>query len=263
MASNTQFKDKVIAVTGAASGIALATAKLLASRGATLSLADVAKEGLEKAKKDIEAEYKTKVLIYTLDVRKYDQVEEWIAETVKQFGRLDGAANLAGVVPKSIAGDNGKIEHQDFAEWEFIMGVNTTGLMHCMKAQLQRMTDHGSVVNASSIAGLMGREKNGAYAASKHAVLGLTRSAAKDVGPRGVRVNAICPGRINTPMLAAAKAAAEKAGNEMEFKGTDTEIALRRQGQPEEVAALIAFLLSDESSYISGNSVSIDGGWHC
>lgn len=192
MASN-QFADKVIVVTGAASGMGLTTAKLLASRGATLSLADIAKEGLEKVKKEIESEYKSQVLIYALDVRKYDQVEGWIAETVKQFGRIDGAANMAGVVPKSIAGDAGMIEKQDFAEWDFIFDVNTKGLMHCMKAQLLQMKSSGSIVNAASIAGLMGRDRNGSYAASKHAVIGLTRSAAKEVGVRGVRVNCICP----------------------------------------------------------------------
>jgi NAD(P)-dependent dehydrogenase (short-subunit alcohol dehydrogenase family) len=191
--SNTQLAGKVIAITGAASGIGLATAKLLASRGAKISIADVSKEGLEKAQKDIEAEYKSEVLAFPLDVRKYDQVEEWINQTVKRFGRLDGAANLAGVVPRSIGGDHGAIENQDFDEWEFVFGVNTTGLMYCMKAQIKKIADHGSIVNASSIAGLIGREKNGAYSASKHAVLGLTRSAARDVGARGVRVNAICP----------------------------------------------------------------------
>ncbi|CAM1505006.1 Fc.00g106430.m01.CDS01 [Cosmosporella sp. VM-42] len=261
---NTLLADKVLALTGAASGIGLATAKLLASRGATLSLADVSKEGLEQAQKDIESEYKTKVVIFVVDVRKYEKVEQWIAETVKTFGRLDGAANLAGVVPRSIAGDSGMIQNQDFGEWDFVMDVNTKGLMHCMKAELQKISDNGSIVNASSIAGLMGREKNGAYAASKHAVLGLTRSAAKEAGRRGVRVNAICPGRIDTPMFRAANAAANAAGNAAEFeRETMNEIALKRNGRPEEVAALIAFLLGDDSSYMTGNAVSVDGGWFC
>ena len=191
--SNNQFADKVIALTGAGSGIGFATAKLLASRGATLSLADVSQEGLEKVQKEINNEYKTEVAIFAIDVRKYDQVEKWISDTISKFGRLTGAANLAGVAPASISGDKGKIENQDFAEWDFIVGVNMTGVMHCMKAQLQKIEDHGSIVNASSIAGLMGRAMNGAYTASKHGVIGLTRSAAKEVGERGVRVNSICP----------------------------------------------------------------------
>ncbi|KAK7408052.1 hypothetical protein QQX98_009767 [Neonectria punicea] len=262
--ANTQLAGKVIAITGAASGIGLATAKLLASRGAKISIADVSQEGLEKARKDIESEYSADVLAFPLDVRKYDQVLEWITQTVKRFGRLDGAANLAGVVPKSIGGDHGAIENQDFAEWEFVFGVNTTGLMHCMKAQIKSISDGGSIVNASSIAGLIGREKNGAYSASKHAVLGLTRSAARDVGARGVRVNAICPGRIDTPMFRSAAKAASAAGAGTQFEDeTNNEIALKRNGKPEEVATLIAFLLSDDASYISGNAVSVDGGWNC
>lgn len=192
--SNTQFANKVIALTGGASGIGLATALLLASRGATLSLADLSQSGLESAKQKIQSQTPSaSVAIFTVDVRKYEQVESWIASTVEQFGRLDGAANLAGVAPASISGEKGKIENLDAAEWDFIMGVNTTGVMHCMKAQLQKIEKTGSIVNASSIAGITGRAMNGAYSASKHAVIGLTKSAAKEVGPKGIRVNCFCP----------------------------------------------------------------------
>ncbi|KAH8650069.1 ABA4 protein [Xylariales sp. PMI_506] len=258
----TQFSGKVIALTGAASGIGLATAHLLASRGAKLSLADVQKDALERAQAEIQAQHQAEVLIFPVDVRKYADVQEWTDATVKHFGRLDGAANLAGVIPKSI-GLKGLAE-QDFDDWSFVMDVNCTGVMHCLRAQLGAIADDGSIVNASSIAGTTGRANNTAYSASKHAVLGMTRSAAKEAGSRGVRVNAICPGRIFTPMLQKSQEIANN-GDASVFQSSQSfpEVALGRMGRAEEVAKLIAFLLSDESSYITGNDISIDGGWRC
>ncbi|OHW97491.1 aba4 protein [Colletotrichum incanum] len=251
MSTPHQFSDKVIAITGAASGIGLATAHLLASRGAKLSLADTNKEGLIEVQLNIQSQYpQVEVLITAADVTDYEQIESWTVSTVDHFGKLDGAANLAGVIPKSV-GKSGLID-QDFEEWDFVMGVNLKGVMHCLKAQLAVIQNHGSIVNASSIAGLQGRPYNGAYTASKHAIIGLTRTAAKEVGLRGIRVNAICPGRIDTPM---SRASAEA--------GIQADAALGRSGRPEEVASLIAFLLSNESTYITGNAISIDGGWNC
>ena len=192
--SSTQFKGKVVAVTGAAQGIGFVTASLLATRGASLSLADVQDEGLTKAKEAIQKESPAvEVFTHALDVRNADEVASWINKTIAHFGRLDGAANIAGIVPKSIASDAGLVENIDSGEWDFCMAVNLTGVMHCMKHQLKVMAEGSAVVNASSIAGLQGREKNGIYTASKHGVIGLSRSAAKEVGRRGVRVNAICP----------------------------------------------------------------------
>lgn len=192
MSSPQQFAGKVIAITGAASGLGLATAHLLASRGAKVSLADLQEAALQKVKADIEARNPgAQVATFALDVRKNDQVENWISGTVSQLGRLDGAANLAGVIPKRIGIET--VQEQDLQDWDFVVGVNLTGVMHCLRAQLRSIADGGSIVNASSIAGLMGRDKNASYTASKHGVLGLSRSAAKEVGGRGVRVNSICP----------------------------------------------------------------------
>lgn len=192
MAEPQQFAGRTVAITGGASGIGFATAHLLASRGANLSLADLREDGLNKAKDSIVSKYPERtVLTCPLDVRNYEQVEQWIADTTKHFGKLDGAANLAGVVPK--AAGVGEIVDQDFDEWDLVIGVNLTGVMHCLRAELRVMSQGGAVVNASSIAGVTGRAKNAAYTASKHGVLGLTRAAAKEVGIKGVRVNAICP----------------------------------------------------------------------
>lgn len=195
MSSMQQFSEKVIAITGAASGIGLATAMLLASRGATLSIADVQAEPLRAAERAIAAQSPGCALLATiLDVRDAGAVEAWIEATVSRFGRLDGAANVAGVVPRSIGGDDSSlIEKYDMDEYDTVMGVNARGLMLCLKYQLAAVGKGASIVNAASIAGLIGRAKNASYAASKHAVVGLTRSAAKEVGPRGVRVNCICP----------------------------------------------------------------------
>ncbi|KAI0138496.1 3-oxoacyl-reductase [Xylariaceae sp. FL1272] len=258
-----QFAGKVIALTGAASGIGLATAHLLASRGAILSLADLQAEALQRAEADIKAKYPTtELLAFALDVRNYKQVQSWINSTTQKFGKLDGAANLAGVIPKTIGTRD--ISEQDAGDWEFVMGVNTTGVMHCLKAQTSIITDNGAIVNASSIAGNTGRPRNSAYAASKHAVIGLTRSVAKETGRRGVRVNAICPGRIETPMLQASfNPEGDRTERQEEIGKEHDQIALGRTGKPEEVAKLIAFLLSDESTYISGACVPIDGGWNC
>lgn len=275
MAAHLPFKGKVIAITGAASGIGLATAHLLASRGASLSLADMSSEALAANASDIRTKHSVQVHEFVLDVRKTTLVDQWIQDLIKKFGKLDGAANMAGVAPRSI-GVKG-IAEQDEAEWEFVLGINLTGTMHCLRAQLGVISEGGSIVNAASelnycllrimnyfanrnpgIAGVTGRINNGAYSASKHGVVGLTRSAAKEVGGRGVRVNSVAPGRIDTPM--STKALVTDVTSTA--KEADS-VALGRSGKPEEVASLIAFLLGDESRYITGATYSIDGGWYC
>ncbi|KAJ4369564.1 hypothetical protein N0V83_005326 [Neocucurbitaria cava] len=206
---SSSMTGKVIAITGGASGIGLATAHLLASRGATLSLADVSEQGLQDASKSIKAKHNVDILTFVLDVRKPEQVDGWIEETVAKFGKLDGAANIAGVIPKTIG--VGGIAELEAEEWNFVIGVNLTGVMHCLRAQMKAISDGGSIVNAASIAGLQGRPNNAAYSASKHGVIGLTKSAAKEIGAKGVRVNSFAPGYIITPMTAAASKTDVKA----------------------------------------------------
>ncbi|PQE10625.1 3-oxoacyl-[acyl-carrier- ] reductase protein [Rutstroemia sp. NJR-2017a WRK4] len=257
--SSQQFTNKVIALTGSASGIGLETARLLASRGARLSLADIQEDKLKDIQAQLESEHHLEVIVTKVDVRKFEEVEAWIRKTIDHLGRLDGSANLAGVAPKSIGLKS--VVEQDLDEWEFVLGVNLTGTMNCLKAQLKVMANNGSIVNASSIRGLSGAARNASYASAKHGIIGLTRTAAKEVGGRGIRVNAICPGRISTPMLSAAE---DSIGIHLQPGSAKyPPIALGRDGEAKEVAQLVAFLLSDESTYISGADVSIDGGWRC
>ncbi|RVX75655.1 hypothetical protein B0A52_00011 [Exophiala mesophila] len=235
------MKGKVVAITGGASGIGLATAKLLAERGAQLSLADIQAKALDDVATDIEAQYGARPLTHTLDVRDAQAVDNWITQTLDKFGRLDGAANLAGVIPKSI-GIKG-VADQDLHEWNTVIGINLTGTM---------------------LSGLVGRPNNASYTASKHGVIGLTMAAAKEVGGNNIRVNAICPGSIETPMVdEARRISSEREGMVLTREDANEEVALKRTGKPEEVASLIAFLLSAESSYITGLACRVDGGWIC
>jgi NAD(P)-dependent dehydrogenase (short-subunit alcohol dehydrogenase family) len=185
------FAGKVVGITGAAQGIGLATAQLLASRGASLSLADLQESALEQVAAKLKESFGVDVIIYVLDVRNSDQVDQWIQKTIEHFGRLDGAANLAGVIGKNL-GKTGITETEE-DDWNFVLGVNLTGLMHCLRAQMRVIQGGGSIVNAASIAGLVGRPYSAAYSASKHGVIGLTKTAAKEAGPTQTRVNSIAP----------------------------------------------------------------------
>lgn len=186
------LNNKVIVITGAASGMGLETARLFASKGAKLSLADIQTERLEELHKELSGTYPdTKVMTTTVDVSKRAEVENWISKTVEAFGKLDGCANLAGVIGKQ--SNVVPIENVDDDDWDFIYGVNVVGLRNCLRAQIPHINEGGAIVNASSILGLIGAANNFAYASSKHAIIGMTRVAAKELGPRKIRCNCFCP----------------------------------------------------------------------
>ncbi|KAH8899623.1 3-alpha--hydroxysteroid dehydrogenase [Thozetella sp. PMI_491] len=251
--------NKLIAITGAVGGIGLPTAKYLAAAGARLSLSDSNDSQVESVAKALSEEYGVKVFHKTVDVRSRVAVEAWITETTAFFGTpLDGAVNLAGVCSKDFGIANiWEIDDDDF---DFTIAVNLKGVLNSMRAEIPNMRDGGSIINASSYAGLAGFPKGGAYVASKHAVLGLSRSAAKELGSgRGIRVNAICPGVIDTQMLSTAMSQAGDGAIDLILG----QVTAGRKGRPEEVASVIAFLLSDASRYVTGASQTIDGGWFC
>ncbi|KAI1336157.1 NAD(P)-binding protein [Xylariaceae sp. FL0016] len=248
----SQLGGMVFAITGGASGIGFATAQILSQRGGTVCIADVDPEAMKKADEHF-ASLRVPFTVTKVDISKKDEVESWIAGIIQKYGRLDGAANVAGVIGKH----HGirEVKDLDDEEWHKIMAVNLTGTMYCLRAELQNIVDGGSIVNVSSIHGLHGYARHGAYDASKHAVIGLTKAAAKENGHREVRVNAVAPGAIYTPLM-------EKS---WKFLGRpsdapfDDAAAFHRQGTSEECGNVIVFLLSPESKYVSGSVYNVDG----
>lgn len=251
MSVSYDFSGKVALVTGAASGMGFSTAKAYAEAGAAVMLSDVNPQALDAAVAEI-TQAGGKAAGVVCDVTKEEQVEALVKQTVEQFGGLDMAFNNAGIqVPAIDAAD----ELAD--DFDRVNAINLRGVWASMKHELKYMRDqgHGSIVNCSSIGGLVGLGKLASYHASKHGVIGLTKSAALEYATRGIRVNAVCPAAIDTPMVA-----------DMKEKGvlSDEIIAgiqpISRLGKGEEVAAAVMWLSSDASSFVLGVALPVDGG---
>ncbi|KAM0815024.1 hypothetical protein AB5N19_00817 [Seiridium cardinale] len=250
--SNLPLTGKVFAVTGGASGIGLATAKTLSKRGAAVAIADVDPEAMKTAEEHF-SKLHVPFTISKVDVSKRSDVDSWIGSTVDMFGRLDGAANVAGIIGKH-HGITSVAELED-DEWDKIIAINLTGMMYCLRAELQKVVDGGSIVNVSSIHGLKGFPKHAAYDASKHGVIGLTRAAALENGAREVRVNSVAPGAIYTPLMQKNWDARGRAAD-APFEDPS---AFQRQGTAEETANVIAFLLGPESTFLHDFALISDG----
>ena len=252
------LKDKTIIITGAAMGLGLAAAKELASQGANLSLVDYNEEGLEKAKKEISQKYSNvKIHTVTSDVSNEDAVKNYVDETVKEFNRIDGLYNNAG-----IEGKQASIVEYDISVFKKVIDINLMGVYYGLRYVLPVMQKqkYGRIVNVASVGGIRGVLNQMPYVASKHAVSGMTKNAALEYGRYGILTNSISPGAILTPMVAEAF----KQVNPKDPKAAENEYAQRnptkRLGLPEEVAKVVAFLLSEENGYVNGQTIAIDGG---
>ena len=252
------LENKVIIITGAAMGLGLAAAKELAARGAQLTLVDYNDKSLQEAKDDISKQFpQTKLITVVADVSDEQAVKHYIDETVKTFGRIDGLYNNAG-----IEGRQASMTAYDLDVFKKVIDINLMGVYYAMRYVIPVMQkqQYGRIVNVASVGGIRGVLNQVPYVASKHAVSGMTKNAALEYGKDGITTNAIAPGAILTPMVAEAF----KQVNPNDPKAAETEYAkanpTKRLGLPEEVAKVVAFLLSDDASYVSGQTIAIDGG---
>jgi NAD(P)-dependent dehydrogenase (short-subunit alcohol dehydrogenase family) len=249
MSDTHRFTGKVAFVTGAASGIGRATAVAFAAEGARVAILDRTEDALRDTA-DAVRDKGSEVLVIACDVSRPEQVQTAVEKVVATFGRLDVAFNNAGVENKATP-----VAEIELDEWDRILDINLRGTFVCMKHELAQMVRQGGgvIVNTSSGAGVRGVAGGASYAASKHAIIGLTKSAALDYAKQNIRVNAILPGNIETPMMD-------------RFTGGDIQKAIDlepvgRLGKPEEIADAVLWMSADLGAFVTGAAISVDGGW--
>jgi NAD(P)-dependent dehydrogenase (short-subunit alcohol dehydrogenase family) len=250
---NLSYENKVALVTGAGSGLGLATAKAFAESGASVVLADWNEKAVRSATAELAAQGHNTLAIHC-DVADDAQVEAMIEQTVATFGRLDAAYNNAGV--QNVLAETADYPREDY---DRVMAINLRGVWSCMKFELRQMRKQGSgtIVNCSSLGGLMGGPERASYHAAKHGVIGLTKSAALEYAARGIRINAVCPGLIETAMSDQMKAAGQAEALDAMLK----EVPIGRIGRAEEIADVVLWLCSSASSLVVGQAIAADGGY--
>lgn len=249
MSRPDRFTGKVVLVTGAAHGIGRATAVAFAAEGARVAILDRTKEALKETGAAI-ADAGGEMLSIACDVSSPEQVDAAVRQIVARFGRLDIAFNNAGVENEAAP-----LHEIELAEWDRILGINLRGTFVCMKHEITQMLRQGGgvIVNTSSGAGIRGVAGGASYAASKHAIIGMSKSAALDYAKRNIRVNAVLPGNIETPMMD-------------RFTGGDIQKAIDlepvgRLGKPAEIAEAVLWMASDLGGFVTGSAIVVDGGW--
>ena len=247
------LEGKVAIITGAGSGIGRATSRIFAREGAKLVLADVVEDGGKQTLAMVADTGRDAIFVKT-DVSRESDVDALIAKALETYGHIDCAFNNAG-----IEGKNGLTHECERENWDRVIAINLTGVWLCMKAEVAQMLKQGkggAIVNTSSGAGLAGVRGMPAYVAAKHGVAGLTRAAAIEYGRHNIRVNAVCPGPIRTPMME--RLLGKRPDAEARFARGGP---LKRLGEPAEIGETVAWLCSDHASYVTGLPMPVDGGF--
>ncbi len=248
-----EFNNKVVLITGAGSGIGRVTAHAFAKEGGTVVVSDInEKGGIETVQQIIAAG--GKATFFKANVADFEEVQKMVDYTVEQFGKLDIAINNAG-----IGGLPSRTVDHSLENWDKVMAINSTGVFYCMKAEIKQMLQQGSgaIVNTSSIAGLRGLPNNIAYVASKHAVVGMTKTAAMEYARKNIRINAICPVFTVTPLFNPEVMDQLSTGLSEKLKAG---IPMKRFADPTEMANTILWLCSDKASFVTGHAMPVDGG---